>query len=112
MLAGEESLPEPVRRRLRTIRASHTAAGLASSLRGAGQGAMEPLHQRLAGVRAPTLVIIGADDPARRRAEAVAQGIPGARLAVVPGAGHAPHLAAPGAFHDLVRHFLEEELPR
>ena len=50
-------------------------------------------------VAAPTLVIAGALDPVgRRRAETVAAGIPGARLAVLDGVGHTPHLEAPGAF--------------
>ena len=70
---------------------------------------MEPLHDRLGEITAPTLVIVGADDPARDRAEAVAAGIPGARLARVPGAGHAPHLEAPAAFTRLVLDFVSEE---
>jgi pimeloyl-ACP methyl ester carboxylesterase len=69
---------------------------------------MEPLHDRLALVVAPTLVIAGADDPARPRAEEVAAGIPGARLALVPRAGHAPHLERPDRFHALVLDFLTE----
>ena len=53
---------------------------------------MEPLADRLGEVRAPTLVIAGAlDDRARPRAESVAAGIPGARLAIVDGSGHTPH---------------------
>ena len=56
---------------------------------------MEPLHDRLGEV-APTLVIAGALDPAGlRAAEAVAAGIPGARLEVVADAGHTPHLETP-----------------
>jgi pimeloyl-ACP methyl ester carboxylesterase len=70
---------------------------------------MEPLHGRLAEVTAPTLVIVGADDPARDRAAAVAAGVPGARLAVIDGAGHAPHLEAPDAFCRLVLDFLKED---
>ena len=72
---------------------------------------MEPLHDRLGEVRAPTLVVVGADDPARARAEEVAAGIPGARLAVVAGAGHAPHLERPDRFHALVLDFLTEAAP-
>ena len=58
----------------------------------AGQGSMEPLFDRLSAIDRPTLVIAGAlDDRGRPRAERVAAGIPGARLAVVDGAGHTPH---------------------
>lgn len=108
VLAGEAALPTPARARQAAIRRANTPLGLAASLVYAGQGAMEPLHDRLAEVRAPTLVVAGADDPARDRAEEVAAGIPGARLALVAGAGHAPHLERPDRFHALVLDFLTE----
>ena len=109
VLAGEARLGVDARVALREIRASHDPAGLAASLRAAGHGAMEPLHGRLREVRAPTLVIVGAEDPARERAAAVAARIRGARLAVIDGAGHAPHLEVPAAFQDLVLEFISEE---
>jgi pimeloyl-ACP methyl ester carboxylesterase len=70
---------------------------------------MEPLHGQLREIAVPTLVIVGAVDPARDRAEAVAAGIPGARLAVIDGVGHAPHLEAPDAFTGLVLDFVSED---
>jgi 2-succinyl-6-hydroxy-2,4-cyclohexadiene-1-carboxylate synthase len=109
VLAGEARLAPPVRTGLREIRLSHDPAGLAASLRAAGQGAMEPLHGRLAEVTAPTLVVVGGDDPVRDRAAAVAAGVPGARLAVIDGVAHAPHLEAPAAFCRLVLDFLRED---
>jgi len=108
VLAGEAALPAGARARQAAIRRSSTPHGLAASLVHGGQGAMEPLHDRLGAVRAPTLVIAGADDPVRDRAEEVAAAIPGARLALVPGAGHAPHLERPERFHALVFDFLTE----
>lgn len=96
--------------RLRFERLRNRPAGLAASLRGAGQGSMEPLHDRLAELRTPTLVIAGALDPVgAARAQSVAAGIPGARLETVPGAGHAPHLETPSIFRSLVTAFLQEE---
>jgi 2-succinyl-6-hydroxy-2,4-cyclohexadiene-1-carboxylate synthase len=98
--------------RQRAIRLASDPHGLAASLRAAGQGAMEPLHARLATVRARTLVIAGAlDATGRPRAEAVAAGIPGARLVVLDGIGHTPHLEAPDAFRRLVLDFLALEPP-
>jgi len=108
VLAGEAALPADARALQAAIRRSHAPLGLAASLVYAGQGAMEPLHDRLAAVAAPTLVVAGADDPARARAEEVAAAIPGARLVLVPGAGHAPHLERPARFHALLFEFLTE----
>ena len=60
------AIPAARAARIRRIRLANRPDGLAASLRGAGQGAMEPLFDRLAEVRAPTLVIAGAlDDRAR-----------------------------------------------
>lgn len=96
--------------RQRAIRLWNRPDGLAANLRGAGQGAMVPLFDRLRDVAAPTLVIAGAlDSVGRPRAEAVAAGIPGARLAVIDGAGHTPHLERPAAFRRLALEFLQED---
>lgn len=93
--------------RLRRQRLANRAEGLAASLRGAGQGSMEPLFDRLAAVRSPTLVIAGALDPVGlARARTVAGLIPTARLAVVAGAGHTPHLERPATFRRLVLDLL------
>ena len=74
---------------------------------------MEPLHDRLAEVRASTLVIAGALDPTGcGRAEAIATGIPGARFAVVADAGHTPHLETPSTFRTLALDFLKEDSAR
>jgi 2-succinyl-6-hydroxy-2,4-cyclohexadiene-1-carboxylate synthase len=109
VLATHETLDPRTAARQRTIRLGNDPHGLAQSLRAAGQGAMLPLHDRLAGVTAPTLVIAGSLDPARPRAEQVAAGIPAARLAVIDGAGHTPHLERPAAFRRLALEFLQQE---
>jgi 2-succinyl-6-hydroxy-2,4-cyclohexadiene-1-carboxylate synthase len=103
-------LPRARRAALRARRLGNRPRGLAVSLRGAGQGSMEPLFDRLRDVRCPTLVIAGAEDPIGcRRAGAITAGIREARLEVITGAGHAPHLEAPSAFRRLVLSFLLEE---
>ena len=110
VFASQVKLPPARVVRLRSERLRNRPPGLAASLRGAGQGSMEPLHDRLAGIRTPTLVIAGALDPVgRARAEGVAAGIPGARLEIVTDAGHAPHLETPAIFRSLVTTFLKEE---
>ncbi len=96
--------------RQRAIRLAGSPAGLAASLRGAGQGAMEPLHDRIVDITAPTLIIGGRlDAVGRPRAEAVAGRIPGARLELLRGVGHTPHLEAPAAFRRIVTEFLQED---
>ena len=74
-------------------------SALAASLRGAGQGAMEPMQAELGGIGIPVTVVAGALDPTgEARARDVAGAIPGARLVVIPDAGHAPHREAPAPF--------------
>jgi 2-succinyl-6-hydroxy-2,4-cyclohexadiene-1-carboxylate synthase len=99
LFASQSALPHDVRGGLRAERLSHDPRGLAASLRGAGQGVMAPLHARLAAVGCPALVIAGALDPVgSERARLVAAGLPTARLEMIDGAGHAPHLEQPEAF--------------
>jgi pimeloyl-ACP methyl ester carboxylesterase len=56
----------------------------------------------------PTLVVVGAEDRITPpdQARAMADRIPGAQLAVVPGAGHLPTLEAPDATTRVIRTFL------
>jgi pimeloyl-ACP methyl ester carboxylesterase len=61
----------------------------------------------LAGIRVPTLVIVGdQDQPFVAPSEYMAKKIPGARLAVIPGAGHSSNLDQPEAFNRVLREFL------
>jgi 2-succinyl-6-hydroxy-2,4-cyclohexadiene-1-carboxylate synthase len=112
VFATHASLAPDLVARQRAIRLAGDPAGLAASLRAAGQGAMEPLHDRLREVTARTLVVGGMlDTTGRPRAELVARGIPGARLVLLDGVGHTPHLESPDAFRRLVLDFTEEVLP-
>ncbi len=107
LFASQAVLPAEDRARQRAERRRHSASGLAASLRGAGQGAMTPLHDRLAEIAVPTLVVAGALDPTGlERARSVAAGIPGARLEVIGDAGHAPHLETPDTFIRITNDFL------
>jgi 3-oxoadipate enol-lactonase len=64
--------------------------------------------EKLGAVRAPTLVIVGADDPGTPPAlsETIAAAIPGARLAIVPDASHQLAIEQAGAFRRLLLDFL------
>jgi pimeloyl-ACP methyl ester carboxylesterase len=77
-------------------------------------GAMQAMRDRpdstplLGQIRVPTLVVVGGEDvltpPALARA--MADAIPGARLATIEGAGHLANLEQPEAFNAAVRTFL------
>ncbi len=75
-----------------------TPSGLARALRGLGTGALPSAWGRLDELRMPVVLMVGERDQkfqaiAREMAPAIAQ----SELIVVPGAGHAVHLEAPGA---------------
>jgi 2-succinyl-6-hydroxy-2,4-cyclohexadiene-1-carboxylate synthase len=83
------------------------AAGLASSLRLAGTGTQEPLWDRIPALSAPLFAMAGTDDArfaahARRLAGSAPQGV----VSLIPGGGHAVHLAQPDVVERLVRHWL------
>lgn len=94
-------------------RRRNTVEGLASSLRLAGTGTIEPpLWGRLSELTMPVLVVAGErDEKFTRLAERMVTTIGrNAAVAVVPGAGHAAHLEAPDAFLAVVRPFLIRKL--
>ena len=63
---------------------------------------------RIAAIRAPTLVIVGEDDPGTPPAMSavIAAAIPGARMETIPSASHLACLEQPEAFRRLVAGFL------
>lgn len=88
-----------VRAAAQAERLAQSPAGLAASLRGFGTGAMEPVWDRLGELSLPAVVVVGERD-AKFRAigERLAAALPRAgEPVVVPGAGHALPLEAPGA---------------
>ncbi len=95
-------------------RRANGAPDLASSLRLAGTGTMDPpWWDELHALTPPTLVVAGERDQkftalGRRLVDAIG---PPARFAALAGCGHAAHLQQPEAFADLVRRFVAA-LPR
>jgi pimeloyl-ACP methyl ester carboxylesterase len=64
---------------------------------------------RLAEVDVPTLVIVGEQDtPFVAHGERMAKTIPGARLAIIPDAGHSPQFENTGAWWAALSGFLED----
>lgn len=70
--------------------------------------AQADLRGVLGGIRVPALVVHGSEDARAPRpvAEALRDGIPGARMAVLPGAGHVCTLDAPDRLAAAIRDFL------
>jgi pimeloyl-ACP methyl ester carboxylesterase len=111
ILFGDTFLKDPAarpvrahwRRYLRRLPRSLARAAAASAGRAAITG-------ELASITAPTLVVSGTEDrpvsPAK--AQAVADGIDGARFVAIQATGHAVMLERPGAFNRLLADFLED----
>jgi len=68
------------------------------------------LTGRLGEISAPTLVVVGEEDNTfRQPSEILANGIPHARLHVVPEATHTPQEETPEVFNKMITGFLAEE---
>ena len=79
----------------------------------AALGARPDMTDAMRRVRVPTLLVVGAEDAITPPAcmEAAMQVLPGARLLVVPGAGHMTPLERPDVFTASLLEFLREALP-
>jgi 2-succinyl-6-hydroxy-2,4-cyclohexadiene-1-carboxylate synthase len=91
----------------RDERLRNSAAGLAASLRLCGTGTQEPLWDAIPTIRCPILALAGTDDTrfaahALRLARLAASGV----VSLVPGGGHAVHLAQPDHTGRIVMHWL------
>lgn len=77
---------------------------------GHGIFSREPMIDRLAGIKVPTLVLVGENDSATpiMRAERIAAGIPGARFSLVPAAGHLSTIENPGFVNSALLSFLAD----
>ena len=96
-----------LRERQRPARLSHDPRLLAKLLRTAGQGATEPVWDRLHTLRCPVLLIAGEHDEGYvTAAHRMAERMPNAEVRIVPGTGHAPQLERP----DLVAELLDQHL--
>lgn len=107
LFATQRALPPAVRERIRAGRLANRAVGLANSLRGMGTGAQEPLHERLATLTLPALIMAGELDAKYVEVgQAMTAAMPCARFVAIEGAGHAAHTERPAACADEVRRFL------
>jgi 2-succinyl-6-hydroxy-2,4-cyclohexadiene-1-carboxylate synthase len=92
----------------RSERLRNTATGLASSLRLCGTGTQEPMWDLLPALASPVLAMAGTDDTrfaahALRMTRLAPHGV----ASLVPGGGHAVHLAQPEQASRIVGHWLD-----
>ena len=96
-------------REVRDALAHHRSAqGLAHAAR--GMLAQQDAHviDGLAGIRVPTLVVVGdRDEPFLAPCQYMAKKIPGARLEIIAGAGHSSNLDQPASFDRILLNFLD-----
>ncbi|HEX9821834.1 MAG TPA: alpha/beta fold hydrolase [Methylomirabilota bacterium] len=96
-------------REMREAMGHHRSAqGLAHAARGMLAQEGSQVIDGLAAIRVPTLIIVGdQDQPFLAPSEYMAKKIPGARLEVIPGAGHSSNLDQPDIFNRVLRDFLD-----
>ena len=84
---------------------------LALLLRTAGQGALDPVWERLHSLTLPVLAIAGGlDDRYSDAARRIARGVPDGRAAIIEAAGHAPQLQRPDAVAAELLDLLDQHL--
>jgi 2-succinyl-6-hydroxy-2,4-cyclohexadiene-1-carboxylate synthase len=109
IFASQSSLGARALKRARTQRMANEKIGLANSLRGMGAGAQQPFFDQLGSITAPVLLVVGeADAKFRAIATSLEAQLHDARVAIIPGVGHAVHLEAPDAFGKRISDFLAE----
>ncbi|GAC1392384.1 MAG: 2-succinyl-6-hydroxy-2,4-cyclohexadiene-1-carboxylate synthase [Ktedonobacteraceae bacterium] len=110
LFASQQRLSYEQRQALREQRLQNRTIGLANSLRGVGTGVQPALHERLATLSIPVLLLAGIlDTKFCNIARQMAQLLPNAQVYIVTGAGHAVHLEQPEVFDHIVRDFCEKE---
>jgi pimeloyl-ACP methyl ester carboxylesterase len=92
--------------RVRSIMAATSLEGILGDLQGMRDRPNST--DMLTEIEVPTLVVHGADDQIlpQSEAESMAAAIPGAKLEILPGAGHLLNLEQPERFNRAVREFL------
>jgi 3-oxoadipate enol-lactonase len=92
--------------RVRTMIEANRSEGIARAL--LGMAARPDSTALLADVRCPTLIIVGEDDVLTppSESEAMARGIAGSKLSIIPGVGHLPNIENPHEFNRILEEFL------
>jgi 3-oxoadipate enol-lactonase len=112
VLYGKTALSDPARAAERITWRRHLV-GNRSTIWRAVNGVLErkSIHTELRKITAPTLVVVGDEDLATvpARAERIARAINGAKVVIIPRAGHCLTWEQPAAITDTIAAFLEEQ---
>ncbi|MGE0355392.1 MAG: 2-succinyl-5-enolpyruvyl-6-hydroxy-3-cyclohexene-1-carboxylic-acid synthase [Burkholderiales bacterium] len=111
LFATQAALAPALRESMRAQRLAQDPARLAAALRAFGTGFQPPAHAALASLAMPVLALAGERDAKFAAIAAdMAARIPGARLGLVPGAGHAVPLERAAEFAAALEEFLKETI--
>jgi 2-succinyl-6-hydroxy-2,4-cyclohexadiene-1-carboxylate synthase len=107
-IASVSHLSEEYRTWDRSVRAENSAAGVASALRGYGQGAQPSVWNEIGNLKMPVLLITGSrDERYTSISEEMARLIPHAEFTVISDAGHSPLADQPETAYGVVSAFLD-----
>jgi 3-oxoadipate enol-lactonase len=101
-LAANPAIAEERKATLRAAQPAHFAAACRALMK-------FDMRAELAGLRHPTLVVVGLRDTATPPAlsHELAKGIAGAKLVEMPECGHSPHIQDPSGFWQSIKAFLD-----
>jgi pimeloyl-ACP methyl ester carboxylesterase len=105
-----DGLPDPAKVGAEVRLARHRdATGLARAARGMLTQKNARVIESLPAIKVPAIVIVGADDtPFLAASDYMAAKIPGAKKAVIAGAGHSANIDQPEAFNAALLNFLRD----
>lgn len=105
LIATQSRLPSPWRERLLERRARADKGVWAAHLRLLGTGTLPSLWGDLAEISAPEILLVVGEEDMKFRgiAEKMVQEIPYAKVLIVPGSGHSPHLENPAGMATVIR---------
>ncbi len=105
---GLDALGDRSREMREAVARHRSAQGLAHAARGMLAQTGSSVIDALPSIRVPTLILVGdQDQPFLAPSEYMAKRIPGARLEVIHGAGHASNLDQPEIFNRVLLDFLD-----
>lgn len=112
IMFGRTFMDDPARAALRKQMSRRIAANDRIGISRATTGVIDRqgVYESLGSIALPTLVIVGEEDSATvpAKAKRIGEGIPGARLVTIPGAGHTLTLEEPDAVNEAIGAFLAQ----